>query len=224
MRLLVLTQLAFNVGFYMVLPYLRHAPREDLGLAAALVGLVLGLRTFSQQGMFVVGGALADRSGPTGRAGRCALRVAGFVLLGAPTRRRRDRRALLTGFAAALFSPAVESTLAREAGERARRGPDARRGVRAVRGQRAGRHRHRAAGRDRAAARRLPAGLHRRGRRVRADRARAPAHGCRGGAARRRAVLAGWSEVLRNRRFLVFAAYSGWLLCYNQLYLALPSS
>ncbi|MDQ4117781.1 MAG: MFS transporter, partial [Actinomycetota bacterium] len=63
MRLLVLTQLAFNVGFYMVLPYLATHLAEDLGLAAALVGLVLGLRTFSQQGMFVVGGTLADRYG-----------------------------------------------------------------------------------------------------------------------------------------------------------------
>ena len=37
-------------------------------------------------------------------------------------------------------------------------------------------------------------------------------------------ILAGWGEVLRNRRFLAFAAgYSGYLLCYNQLYLALPS-
>jgi MFS family permease len=36
-------------------------------------------------------------------------------------------------------------------------------------------------------------------------------------------MLAGWAEVLRNRRFLAFAAgYSGYLLCYNQLYLALP--
>jgi MFS family permease len=37
-------------------------------------------------------------------------------------------------------------------------------------------------------------------------------------------MLAGWTEVLTNRRFLAFAAgYSGYLLCYNQLYLALPA-
>ncbi len=37
-------------------------------------------------------------------------------------------------------------------------------------------------------------------------------------------ILAGWGEVLHNRRFLAFAAgYSGYLLCYNQLYLALPA-
>ena len=37
-------------------------------------------------------------------------------------------------------------------------------------------------------------------------------------------MLAGWAEVVRNRRFMAFAAgYSGYLLCYNQLYLALPA-
>jgi hypothetical protein len=55
-RLLVLTQLAFNVGFFMVLPYSSVYLARDLGLAASVVGLALGLRTFSQQGLFVVGG------------------------------------------------------------------------------------------------------------------------------------------------------------------------
>src|SRR5919112_4951793 len=81
-QLLVITQLAFNVGFYMVLPYLATHLTEDLALAGAVVGLVLGLRTFSQQGLFVVGGTLTDRLGakPVVLAG-CALRVTGFVLL-----------------------------------------------------------------------------------------------------------------------------------------------
>src|ERR687889_2917607 len=60
-QLLVLTQLTFNIGFYMVLPYLATHLTEDLALAGAVVGLVLGLRTFSQQGLFVVGGTLTDR-------------------------------------------------------------------------------------------------------------------------------------------------------------------
>ena len=48
-----------------------------------MVGFVLGLRTFSQQGLFVVGGALVDRYGvrPIVLTG-CALRVAGFAWLG----------------------------------------------------------------------------------------------------------------------------------------------
>src|SRR5436305_1476405 len=118
MQLLVLTQLAFNIGFYMVLPYLATHLTEDLALAGAVVGLVLGLRTFSQQGLFVVGGTLTDRIGakPVVLAG-CALRVAGFVLLGlAESLPAVLAGAMLTGFAAALFSPAVQSSPPREAG------------------------------------------------------------------------------------------------------------
>ncbi|WP_211275461.1 MFS transporter [Actinoplanes rectilineatus] len=117
-RLLVLTQLAFNVGFYLVLPFLAGHLAEDLGLAAATVGLVLGLRTFSQQGLFLIGGVLADRFGarPVVLTG-CVVRVAGFVVLGlAGNLPQVLAGAVLTGVAAALFSPAVESALAREGG------------------------------------------------------------------------------------------------------------
>lgn len=41
----MVTQLAFNVGFYMVLPYLSVYLADDLGLTAGVVGLALGLRT-----------------------------------------------------------------------------------------------------------------------------------------------------------------------------------
>ncbi|MDI6101685.1 MFS transporter [Actinoplanes sp. NEAU-A12] len=115
-RLLVLTQLAFNIGFYLVLPFLADHLADDLGLAAATVGLVLGLRTFSQQGLFPLGGVLADRFGvrPLVLAG-CAVRVAGFVVLAfAHSLPGVLAGAMLTGVAAALFSPAVESALARE--------------------------------------------------------------------------------------------------------------
>lgn len=115
-RLLVLTQLAFNIGFYLVLPFLAGHLADDLGLAAATVGLVLGLRTFSQQGLFLLGGMLADRLGvrPVVLTG-CAVRVAGFVVLGFATNLPAVLAgAMLTGVAAALFSPAVESALARE--------------------------------------------------------------------------------------------------------------
>ncbi|WP_433796305.1 MFS transporter [Actinoplanes sp. CA-252034] len=115
-RLLVLTQLAFNIGFYLVLPFLAGHLADDLGLAAATVGLVLGLRTFSQQGLFLLGGFLADHLGvrPVVLAG-CAVRVAGFVVLAvADSLPSVLTGAMLTGVAAALFSPAVESALARE--------------------------------------------------------------------------------------------------------------
>ncbi|WP_245663032.1 MFS transporter [Nocardia inohanensis] len=123
-RLLALTQLAFNIGFFMVVPYLAVHLSQDLGLSAAVVGAVLGLRTFAQQGMFFIGGLLADRWGvrPTVLAG-CALRIGGFVgLAGAESLEMVLVAAAFTGFAAALFSPAVESAVAVEAGESERAG------------------------------------------------------------------------------------------------------
>lgn len=117
LRLLILTQLAFNIGFYAVLPFLSEHLGQAIGMAGWLVGFVLGLRTFSQQGLFVVGGALADRYGirPVVLAG-CALRIAGFAWLGHAGQTWSVIGAvLLIGFAAALFSPAVESEVARQA-------------------------------------------------------------------------------------------------------------
>jgi MFS family permease len=117
LRLLILTQLAFNIGFFAVLPFLSEHLGQGIGMAGWLVGFVLGLRTFSQQGLFVVGGALADRYGirPVVLAG-CVLRIAGFVWLGSAERTWAVVGAvLLIGFAAALFSPAVESEVARQA-------------------------------------------------------------------------------------------------------------
>ncbi|MFP5019255.1 MDR family MFS transporter [Pseudonocardia phyllosphaerae] len=229
MKLLVSTQLAFNLGFYMVLPYLATHLADDLGLAAAAVGLVLGLRTFSQQGLFVVGGALADRYGakPVVLTG-CALRVLGFVLLGvAGSLTWVIAGALLTGFAAALFSPAVESSLAREAGTRERSGEGPPRAevfaLFAVAGQL-----------GTVTGPLVGTAL------LLVDFGVACAVGAAGfvlvGLAHWRLlpnrpgehtgepVLAGWGEVLGNRTFLVFAiGYSGYLLCYNQVYLALPA-
>ncbi|MCH5670549.1 MDR family MFS transporter [Streptomyces gilvus] len=119
LRLLILTQLAFNVGFFAVLPFLSEHLGQGVGMAGWLVGFVLGLRTFSQQGLFVVGGALADRYGvrPVVLVG-CALRIVGFGWLGyAEEAWAVIGAVLLIGFAAALFSPAVESEVARQAVE-----------------------------------------------------------------------------------------------------------
>ena len=119
-QVLMVNQFSINVGFYMLMPYLAGYLAGSLGLAAWAVGLVLGMRNFSQQGMFLLGGTLADRLGykPLIVAG-CLLRVAGFVLLAAV----ESLPAILlasaaTGFAGALFNPAVRAYLAADAGPR----------------------------------------------------------------------------------------------------------
>ncbi|MEZ0067275.1 MFS family permease [Streptacidiphilus sp. MAP12-20] len=117
-RLLMVQQFTINAAFYMLMPYLATHLAHGLGLAAWAVGLVLGVRNLSQQGLFLIGGTLADRLGykRVMMAG-CLLRTAGFVLLGVAT----DLPVLIiasaaTGFAGALFNPAVRAYLAASAG------------------------------------------------------------------------------------------------------------
>lgn len=64
-RMLMINQFGINLGFYMLMPYLAgYLAGPPLGLAAWAIGLVLGgVRNFSQQGMFIIGGTLADRLG-----------------------------------------------------------------------------------------------------------------------------------------------------------------
>ncbi|MER5865943.1 MFS transporter [Kitasatospora sp. NPDC002040] len=119
-RLLLVNQLGVNTGFYLLIPYLATHLGRDLGLSAVAVGLVLGVRNLSQQGLFILGGSAADRLGARGViiAG-CALRTVGFglfalgdglaVLLAASA---------LSGLAGALFNPAVRTYLAHESGGR----------------------------------------------------------------------------------------------------------
>ncbi|WP_062975833.1 MFS transporter [Nocardia flavorosea] len=225
-RLLVLTQLAFNIGFFMVLPYLSVHLTEDLGLRAAFVGVVLGLRTFSQQGLFFIGGSLADRWGvkPMIVAG-CAFRILGFGGLAlAESVAGIVVATILTGFAGALFSPAVESALATAAGS-AENGGQSRKDVFAlfsVCGQ-IGTFIGPLLGSlllavDFSVSCLVAAGifaailvLH---------LYRLPAHP---GAHATEGWLDGWREVLANRAFLLFAvAMSSQLVAYNQLYLLLP--
>lgn len=119
LRLLLINQFGVNAGFYLLVPFLAGY-LDALGLAAAVVGVVLGARTLSQQGLFLLGGTLADRYGcrPVIIAG-CALRAVGFGLFAV-----FDRlpgllaAAVLTGVAGALFNPAVRAYVAVEAGER----------------------------------------------------------------------------------------------------------
>ncbi|WP_328929532.1 MFS transporter [Streptomyces sp. NBC_00190] len=119
-QLLMVNQFTINLGFYMLMPYLATYLAGPLGLTGWLVGLILGVRNFSQQGMFLIGGTLADRLGykPLIIAG-LVLRTAGFATLGLVD----SVPALLaasaaTGLAGALFNPATRAYLAADAGER----------------------------------------------------------------------------------------------------------
>ncbi|MFC7344362.1 MFS transporter [Saccharopolyspora griseoalba] len=224
-RLLLLTQLAFNIGFYLVVPFLATHLAEDLAMAGWAIGIVLGVRTFSQQGMFALGGALSDRFGirPTVLTG-CALRVLGFVVLAAAGDFATVLAGtVLIGFAAALFSPAVESALAERGTDLEERGIITRTElfglfavcgeVGAVTGPLLG-----AAllGVDFALTCSVAAGVFVL---ILLAHARMLPRGTR----EPRPFLAGWARIARNRTFLVFAAaYSAYLLSYNQLYLALP--
>lgn len=116
---LLLNQLALNLGFFMLLPYLSGYLSHTLAFSIWIVGLVLGLRTFSQQGLPALGGTLANHLGYTPViATGCALHMAGFMLFGcAGTLPLVLLAALLSGLGGALFAPAVRASLASAAGE-----------------------------------------------------------------------------------------------------------
>lgn len=118
-QLLLVNQFGVTFGFYLVVPFLAVHLRDNLMLATAAVGAVIGARSLFQQGLTVVGGTAADRLGcrPVIIAG-CALRAVGFGmfavtdgLVGLLT------AAMITGLAGAIFSPATRSYLAMESGE-----------------------------------------------------------------------------------------------------------
>ncbi|WP_243792380.1 MFS transporter [Saccharopolyspora gloriosae] len=119
-QVLLVNQLGVNIGFYLLIPYLAGYLGHDLGMSAALVGVVLGVRNLSQQGLFLIGGTASDRLGARGViiAG-CALRTVGFGLFALGTSLPILLLASgLSGLAGALFNPAVRAYLAQEAGER----------------------------------------------------------------------------------------------------------
>lgn len=220
------SQFVFNIGFYAVVPFLALFLRDEMLLSGGLIGLILGLRTFSQQGMFIIGGTLADRYGAKAiiLAG-CVVRVAGYLLLACGTTLEPIiLGACLTGVGGALFSPSIEALLARTGTHSQANGKRSRAEwfalfavcgeLGAVIGPVAGGllsgigFRHIAlagAGLFLLALLVLFFCLPADGQRTQ-TRSRVP-----------------WWTPLRQPRFVAFIiAYSSWLLSYNQLYLALP--
>lgn len=119
-QLLLVNQLGVNTGFYLLIPYLATHLTENLGMSAAVVGVVLGVRNLSQQGLFIIGGSASDRLGARGViiAG-CALRTVGFALFAlGDSLAVLLAASVLSGLAGALFNPAVRTYIAQEADER----------------------------------------------------------------------------------------------------------
>ncbi|MFI9811969.1 MFS transporter [Saccharothrix variisporea] len=118
-RLLLVNQFGVNTGFYLLIPYLA-THLGDVGLSAAATGVVLGVRTLSQQGLFLLGGSASDRLGPRRViiAG-CALRTVGFGLFAiGDTMTVLLAASVLSGLAGALFNPAVRAYIAEESDDR----------------------------------------------------------------------------------------------------------
>lgn len=115
-QVLVINGFTFNLGFYMLLPYLADHLEHNVGISGWYVGVIIGLRVLSQQGLFLVGGTLGDRLGYKRLILLgCAVRIIGFALLGVgqsiPV---LILGAFFSGFAGALFTPSSQAYLASE--------------------------------------------------------------------------------------------------------------
>ncbi|MFD0206185.1 MULTISPECIES: MFS transporter [Saccharothrix] len=217
-RLLLVNQFGVNTGFYLLIPYLATHLGE-LGLSVAAIGTVLGVRTLSQQGLFLFGGSASDRLGPRRViiAG-CAVRAVGFGLFAAGESVAVLLAAsVLSGVAGALFNPAVRAYIAEESEDRA--------------GAFALFNAYGQAGAlvgpllggvlmlwDFRVAALVAAGIF-----AALTVAQAVVLPDRPAAPHRGTVLDDWRECLSDRRFLAFtAALTGMFVLQNQLYLVLP--
>lgn len=83
---LLLDNMLVVLGFFVVFPLISIRFVDQLGWAALMVGIALGLRQLTQQGLGIFGGAIADRLGakPMIVTGML-LRAAGFVTMGLAT-------------------------------------------------------------------------------------------------------------------------------------------
>ncbi|NHQ86521.1 multidrug efflux MFS transporter MdtH [Iodobacter sp. HSC-16F04] len=85
-RFIMLDNMLGVCGFFLVFPLISLHFVDQLGWAAAAVGLALGIRQLSQQGLGLLGGSLADRFGarPLIVSGML-LRAAGFAVMAVAT-------------------------------------------------------------------------------------------------------------------------------------------
>src|SRR5262245_4305138 len=109
-------------GFFMVVPLISVHYVDDLGWAAASIGLVLAVRQLTQQGLTLPGGMLADRIGAKGLI--CAgmlIRAAGFASMAwASSFPLLLISALLAAFGGSLFESPRSAAIAALTDERNR--------------------------------------------------------------------------------------------------------
>ncbi|WP_147312158.1 MFS transporter [Thermomonospora umbrina] len=120
----VVVQALISLGYFAVMTHVVLHLRDDLGLLAGTITLMLGLRTALQYALFLPVGAVIDLVGAA-RAGvvACALRAVGFAALGAAGGPPGlFASVLLLAVGGALFHAAAQSLLAGVAPERRARG------------------------------------------------------------------------------------------------------
>lgn len=111
--LLFLSSLLMYCSFYALIPYLAVYLKEDLLWSAALIGLLLGVRQISQQGLMFLTGVLADRLGYRMMlVAGMFVRGIGFSLFGVLT----DpvglfAAAVIAAFGGAMFEPTKDAAL-----------------------------------------------------------------------------------------------------------------
>lgn len=118
-QILFINEIGVSIALLMLVPYLADHLVHGVGVAIWIVGIVMSLRHFSE-GLFVIGGTLADRIGykPMIIAG-CLLKAVGCGMYAAfGSLPWLIAASVLTGISSALFIPANRAYLAHEESER----------------------------------------------------------------------------------------------------------
>jgi DHA1 family multidrug resistance protein-like MFS transporter len=107
-RFILVDNVLVVAGFYFVFPIIGVHFVEQMGWAAAVVGLGLGLRQVSQQGLGLIGGSLSDRFGAKPLiVGGMLLRAAGYAAMAyAQSPAQLFVACILSGLGGSLFEPA----------------------------------------------------------------------------------------------------------------------